>query len=1576
MNAPPRVRAPRAPRAAAPDAAPQRAPAPNEGAAARASESDADAAAADAQGGDGQGSDGQGDGGDKSRSVPVAARAPAPPLIASPTGIAPVDCVADAINAVAAPFQQGPDPELGVAGAVAHWTGAALGVVGAVQNVVDTGFAALTAPLAKVWPSMPAVTLGVLHLGTPHTHAHPPSLIPPAPPIPLPSMGMLVGSCAITVLIGGLPAARAGDIGIGVTCGTLAPPFEVYTGSSNVFIGGARAARAGDITKHCNPSSMGPFAIAMGALGVVAGGAGAIAKNDSFALAQAAADAAVLAIKLLCGKDPSGPPGLGMLTVPFVPNVLIGGFPCPPVGEMAFGGILKGLQKLGRAAKKKISSRRNNTTESNCGDPVNPVTGEVFAHYTDFVSTGLFRWRRYYSTALCKQSGPLGNGWRHFYQRRLRRRLHRATYVDWEGNTVEFPRFERGSNVVRADGYVLERLAPGYFELSRRGEPAMQFVGGEFDSELRFHRMLDETCEIELEHDVNGRLIAATETSAQSGDSRRFEVRYTNAGRLEALIEVAPHAAAHFEPIVRVDYRYASWGGLERATNALGGRSHYEYDGFNRMTRQADACNYSFQYRYDTLGRCIETRGEDGLLECHLEYFPEDSYTRMTEAGGAKWEFHYDADGVVTKIVDPYGGAKLRELDGEGRISREIDSGGRELEWLYDESGVHHARRDRFGYVYPPHSEMPVLPNPLAPELPSASLGWLWAGVCAARPEAMLGLERRSLDPIPDELQGYARGAFRTRSREHDELDGAALTPSVEYDALGNKISERDLRGRERRWEYDSECHQIAERDRDGKLTRQLITSWKAVGERIDGERNGMRYRYSPREEVIEVTDPLGLVTRFDYDLKGRLARVHRHDRAREEYIYDIGDHFIEKRDGEGRVLFTNTVHANHMVATRTLASGGHHQYDYDARGRVTEASTEAHRVQLAYDAAGRRLADRRDGLGLERARKPHPGAGAHATTWHTRLFERFELRDEHDAAGTTRLIDSTQRITRIEASSPGLVTRYASNGTTELLQYDDEGRLEARLCHRRDRFARRVAWAVRYTYSPEGDLLQIADSRRGTTLYDFDDAHRLIAEHTPGAETHVFVHDPAGNLIANPNVSQLMLARGNRLLSTSGERFTYDSRDHLSERAQKDGSVIRYVYDSFDMLVRIEHTDALLTWPPRLGLAESSPLPGDDLPHLTPGRTWRAAYDALGRRLWTALGERRREFYWDGDRLVAEIFPDGKLRIYQYASASALIPLGFAEYASRDADPASGKTYHLFTDPVGMPLCIEDEDGKVVWWAQRIDPFGLITVRADAQLEYNLRWPGHYYDPETGLHYNRHRYYDPKLGRYLQCDPTGYGGSPRNLYAYCANPLVRVDVLGLHDPDDANARPPAKDAGPTKSGQEDAPQPKKSAAERREEMRRQAQERERNRQLDEKIAKADSRGARDKLSPEQRAWLDAHPDNARLAIDPEGNGRYRIEEAQAARAAEQNGQLTPPVSRALGRVDGSEAGGDILDGNGKAWDHKAADMGADRIAESAKQENVLVDMRGMNDADATALENDVRQRLGPDSKDVIFVRH
>src|SRR5262249_5860873 len=122
--------------------------------------------------------------------------------------------------------------------------------------------------------------------------------------------------------------------------------------------------------------------------------------------------------------------------------------------------------------------------------------------------------------------------------------------------------------------------------------------------------------------------------------------------------------------------------------------------------------------------------------------------------------------------------------------------------------------------------------------------------------------------------------------------------------------------------------------------------------------------------------------------------------------------------------------------------------------------------------------------------------------------------------------------------------------------------------------------------------------------------------------------------------------------------------------------------------------------------------------------------------------------------------------------------PLLFVEYASFDAEPGSGQRYYVLTNQIGVPIRVEDDDGQSCWSA-RIDPYGRAKIDKESTLEMPLRFPGHYHDPETGLHYNRFRYYSPELGRYLQSDPAGLPGGI-NLYAYPAHPLTEADIDGL----------------------------------------------------------------------------------------------------------------------------------------------------------------------------------------------------
>ena len=101
-------------------------------------------------------------------------------------------------------------------------------------------------------------------------------------------------------------------------------------------------------------------------------------------------------------------------------------------------------------------------------------------------------------------------------------------------------------------------------------------------------------------------------------------------------------------------------------------------------------------------------------------------------------------------------------------------------------------------------------------------------------------------------------------------------------------------------------------------------------------------------------------------------------------------------------------------------------------------------------------------------------------------------------------------------------------------------------------------------------------------------------------------------------------------------------------------------------------------------------------------------------------------------------------------------------------------KVYYYVNDHLGTPVKVIDENGAVVWSAD-YKPFGGVNI-ATSEVGNNFRFAGQYYDQEIGIHYNWHRYYDPRTGRYLRSDPIGLAGGI-NLYSYVLNnPINKID--------------------------------------------------------------------------------------------------------------------------------------------------------------------------------------------------------
>jgi RHS repeat-associated protein len=171
-------------------------------------------------------------------------------------------------------------------------------------------------------------------------------------------------------------------------------------------------------------------------------------------------------------------------------------------------------------------------------------------------------------------------------------------------------------------------------------------------------------------------------------------------------------------------------------------------------------------------------------------------------------------------------------------------------------------------------------------------------------------------------------------------------------------------------------------------------------------------------------------------------------------------------------------------------------------------------------------------------------------------------------------------------------------------------------------------------------------------------------------------------------------------------------------------------------------------------------------------GQTASYRYDPFGRRISKTVDGITTEFFWQGDKLIAEHHADShRSYLYEPDSFRPLVLLeGFG--------PQDTKAFHYQLDHLGTPQELTDPEGEIVWSAH-YRAYGQISRLDKGKIDNPLRFQGQYFDQESGLHYNRHRYYNPDIGRYLTPDPVKLAGGI-NAYQYVTNPTGWVDPLGL----------------------------------------------------------------------------------------------------------------------------------------------------------------------------------------------------
>lgn len=967
------------------------------------------------------------------------------------------------------------------------------------------------------------------------------------------------------------------------------------------------------------------------------------------------------------------------------------------------------------------------------GDPIDVVTGRVVERTLCFRLIGplFLEFYRHYDSGCTALSRGFGNGHAHSYDHRLAFDADGLRLEECVGSTIYFPPLNADGDRQTAQGATLIRHSLARYRLARPGRPVVDFTFTDPERPARIARVSRGRAAINFSYDRDGSWIGLTHSTGLA-----IAVQEDASHRLLSLAGAWDGGGAD-RPILTCEYDAA--GGLIGITDALQRRGTFAYDDAHRLVRRTDRRGYSFLYEFDPAGRCVRAAGEDGVMGVVLRYRTEERITEVTRSDGGVWTYHYDGGGSITHVIGPHGDVRRYIIDADGRTTGEIDPLGNGLDYVFDQTGGLIGKRFGTGRFIPVEAGHEIADPP-----PHRVAENAWQFLYGNQPSRVVATSEAS-PPLAPRLARALLPQPPPATPSPDVPPFGSLPwyppPSSgrEFSPFGHLTSQILPDGGRRQWTYDPNDSVYLSRDADGSVVRQERRSWNQLASWVDPLGHETRYRFTTEDQVAAVTDPGGTVTEFAYDKERRLLGVRRAGQVRETYRYDGAGNLIEKRDGDGNTLLTLIPTADRLTVERRLASGGTQSFSYDHAGRIVTATTDFSEVRFAYDAAGRRTADQRDGVGVTHDFAERPGM---QTTVLDRFVVRHELTDDeltiHLPNGAWLHLDHSLDLA---------VRRVCSNGTVELCQFDAMGRLLASTIT--SERAPQRSWSRRWRYSHEGDLLEVDDDRLGPAVYRYDAAHRLIGRDRPGGRTESYVHDPAGNLTAQPGLSDVVLEQGNRLATANGERFAYDVRQHIAERQSPNGSM-RYRYDSRDMLVLAEGPDG----------------------------AWHAAYDAIGRRtrVWRDGEEHR--FFWDTDRLAAEEFPSGQLRIYVYTNRLALTPVAFVDYTDRDADPADGAAYFVFTDQRGAPVLVEDNNGTERWQA-RLEPYGKATIDSRDGLVLNLRFPGHYFDAVTGLHHNRYRYYDPVLGRYIQSDPMGIGGGV-NVYAYSANPLVQVDVRGL----------------------------------------------------------------------------------------------------------------------------------------------------------------------------------------------------
>ena len=432
-------------------------------------------------------------------------------------------------------------------------------------------------------------------------------------------------------------------------------------------------------------------------------------------------------------------------------------------------------------------------------------------------------------------------------------------------------------------------------------------------------------------------------------------------------------------------------------------------------------------------------------------------------------------------------------------------------------------------------------------------------------------------------------------------------------------------------------------------------------------------------------------------------------------------------------------------------------QYHYDALGQLTAVQSAQDTLRYGYDAAGRLRAMQEGGQqqrwDVDPAGNRLPGltqAGQAAqANWAAQVHAHWRQQDFN-------LLGQAQ------ASTPGQgpITRWPDN---------------------RIGFSEQAAWR----YDACGNRVEQLKQDGQRQRLGYDGGHQLIEVVSEGPaigeqagggnSTSRYTYDALGRRLKKTSQTSsghaAEVEHTNSYYGWDGDRLIHT--EHTDALKPEHRQITHTVYEpgSFTPLVQLSTRGKEQTKQHALMLAVQGDDDGDDEVNAQMAQMLAALPQDMRHLLDRSIRQAAREGMPEH---ILALMPDqgqNALRSAQILSEQ----LGKQEQSQRTE--ITVRHYHC--DHLGTPLALTDESNQIVW-AARLDPWGNVEQEYNPEsIDQSIRLPGQHQDKDTGLYYNRHRYYDPNIGSYINQDPIGLAGGS-NHQIYPNNPLRWADPLGL----------------------------------------------------------------------------------------------------------------------------------------------------------------------------------------------------